>query len=197
MQIPLEIAFTHVAPSDEIKDLIADKIAHLEKIYDGIISAHVQIRAPHQRHQTGNLFSVTIELRVPGRALVVRRGQDKAARHEHLRVTLREAFAAMEVALRHWKDTAKGEVKSHGATLQGEIVQLDLAREFGQILATDNRLIYFHKNSLVDGAFGDLRLHDKVALVVGGDDSVIGPHASTVRPITALSYDPATKPRSR
>ncbi|MDA0923587.1 MAG: HPF/RaiA family ribosome-associated protein [Proteobacteria bacterium] len=197
MQIPLEIAFTHIAPSDEIKDLIVDKIAHLEKIYDGIISAHVQIRAPHQRHQTGNLFSVTIELRVPGRALVVRRDQDKAARHEHLRVTLREAFAAMEVALRHWKDTAKGEVKSHGATLQGEIVQLDLAREFGQILATDNRLIYFHKNSLVDGAFSDLRLHDKVALVVGGDDSVIGPHASTVRPITALSYDPATKPSRR
>lgn len=197
MQIQVEIAFTHVAPSDEIKDLIADKIAHLEKIYDGIISAHVQIRAPHQRHQTGNLFSVTIELRVPGRALVVRRDQDKAVRHEHLRVTLREAFAAMEVALRHWKDTAKGAVKSHGATLQGEIVQLDLAREFGQILATDNRLIYFHKNSLVDGAFGALRLHDKVALVVGGDDSVIGPHASTVRPITALSYDPATKPSRR
>ena len=197
MQIQVEIAFTHVAPSDEIKDLIADKIAHLEKIYDGIISAHVQIRAPHQRHQTANLFSVTIELRVPGRALVVRRDQDKAVRHEHLRVTLREAFAAMEVALRHWKDTAKGAVKSHGATLQGEIVQLDLAREFGQILATDNRLIYFHKNSLVDGAFGALRLHDKVALVVGGDDSVIGPHASTVRPITALSYDPATKPSRR
>ena len=61
----------------------------------------------------------------------------------------------------------------------------------------DNRLIYFHKNSLVDGAFGDLRLHDKVALVVGGDDSVIGPHASTVRSITALSYDPATKPSRR
>lgn len=197
MQIPLEIAFSHVAPSDEIKDLIADKIAHLEKIHDGIISAHVQIRAPHQRHQTGNLFSVTIELRVPGRALVVRRDQDKAARHEHLSVTLREAFAAMEVALRHWKDTAKGEVKSHGATLQGEIVQLDQGREFGQIRATDNRLIYFHKNSLVGGAFGDLRLHDKVALVVGGDDSVIGPHASTVRPITALSYDPATKPSRR
>ena len=56
MQIPPEIAFQHVEPSDDIRALIAEKITLLEKIYDGIISAHIQIRAPHQRKQTGNLF---------------------------------------------------------------------------------------------------------------------------------------------
>ena len=73
MQIPPEIAFQHVEPSDDIRALIAEKITLLEKIYDGIISAHIQVRAPHQRKQTCNLFSVTIEIRVPGKALVVRK----------------------------------------------------------------------------------------------------------------------------
>lgn len=197
MQIPPEIAFQHVEPSDDIRALIAEKFTLLEKIYDGIISAHIQIRAPHQRKQTGNLFSVTIEIRVPGKALVVRKEQGDAARHEHLRATLRDAFAAMAVELKRWKDTIKGEVKSHGGPLQGRIVQLDQTRAFGQILATDNRLIYFHKNSVIDGSFDDLALRDTVELVVQSDESAIGPQASTVRRIGALSFDPAAKPSRR
>ncbi|WP_439138643.1 HPF/RaiA family ribosome-associated protein [Roseicyclus sp.] len=197
MQIPLEIAFNHVAPRDDIRALIAEKITHLEKIYDGIISAHIQIRAPHQRQQTGNLFSVTVELRVPGKALIVRKDQDDADRHEHLRVVLRDAFAAMELELKRWKDAIQGEVKFHDGPLQGRVVQLDKARGFGQILATDNRLIYFHKNSVTDDSFDGLALRDTVELVVQSDESAIGPQASTVRRIGALSFDPATKPSRR
>lgn len=197
MQIPPEIAFQHVEPSEDIRALIAEKIAHLEKIHDGIVSAHIQIRAPHQRKQTGRLFSVTIEIRVPGKALVVRKEQGDAARHEHLRVALRDAFAAMAVELKRWKDTIKGEVKSHEGPLQGRIAQLDPSRGFGQILATDHRLIYFHENSVIEGDFADLAQGDAVELVVQSDESAIGPQASTVRRINTLSFDPATKPSRR
>jgi len=147
MQIPPEIAFQHVEPSDDIQALIAEKITLLEKIYDGIICVHIQIRTPHQRKQTGNRFAVTIEIRVPRKAQVVRKEQGDAARHEHLRATLRDAFAAMAIELKRWKDTIKGEVKSHDGPLQGRIVQLDQTRAFGQNLATDNRLIYSQKTA--------------------------------------------------
>lgn len=197
MQIPPEIAFQHVEPSEDIRALIAEKIAHLEKIHDGIISAHIQIRAPHQRQKTGNLFSVTIELRVPGKALVVRKSQGDSTRHVHLRATLRDGFAAMEGELRRWKDSVQGTVKSHDGPLQGRIAQLDPSRGFGQILATDHRLIYFHENSVIDGRFDELAQGDAVELVVQNDESAIGPQASTVRRINTLSFDPATKPSRR
>jgi hypothetical protein len=51
---------------------VAEKVGHLETFYDGITSCHVYIRAPHQSQRQGNLYEVTIEVRVPGEELVVR-----------------------------------------------------------------------------------------------------------------------------
>jgi hypothetical protein len=60
-----------------------------------------------------------------------------------------------------------------------------------------NRLIYFHRNSVVDGSFDTLQPRDAVKLVVQTKESDIGPQASTVRRISAMAYDPATKPSRR
>lgn len=197
MQTPIEISFKHVEPSDEIKALVEEKVAQLEKFYDGITSCHVYIRAPHQSQRKGNLFEVTIEVRVPGDELVVGNNQNDVARHEHLEVTLRDAFAAMAKEIKRWKGQISGEVKTHDGQLQGKIVEIHHDQDYGQIIATDNRLIYFHRNSVVDGTFDDLRPRDPVELVVQTKESDIGPQASTVRPIGNLEFDPATKPSRR
>ena len=197
MQTPLELAFRNVEPSDDIKALVAEKVAQLETFYDGITSCHVYIRAPHQSQRRGNLHEVTIELRVPGQELVVRHDQNDVAEHEHLRVAVRDAFAAMANELKGWKGRLKGEVKTHDGPLQGKIVEIRHDDGFGQIIATDNRMIYFHRNSVVDGSFDDLQPRDVVELVVQTDESDIGPQASTVRRIGALEYSPAAKPSRR
>jgi ribosome-associated translation inhibitor RaiA/cold shock CspA family protein len=197
MQTPIEIVFRHVEPSDEIKDLVHEKAAQLETFYDGITSCHVYIRAPHQSQRKGNLYEVTIEVRVPGQELVVRHDQNDVAEHEHLRVAVRDAFAAMATELKRWKDQIKGEVKTHDGPLQGKIVEIRHDEDFGQIIATDNRLIYFHRNSVTDGSFDDLQPRDPVELVVQTGESEIGPQASTVRRIGAMEFDPATKPSRR
>lgn len=197
MQTPLEIAFRHVEPSEDIKALVAEKAAHLETFYDGITSCHVYIRAPHQSQRKGNLYEVTIEVRVPGTELVVRHDQDDVAEHEHLRVAVRDAFASMARELKQWKSQLGNEVKAHEGPLQGKVVEIHPDRDFGQIIATDNRLIYFHRNSVVDGSFDDLQPRDPVELVVQNDESEIGPQASTVRRIGGMDYDPSRKPRRR
>ncbi len=197
MQTPIEIAFKHVDPSDEIKALVAEKAEHLEKFYDGITSCHVYIRAPHQSQRKGNLFEVTVEVRVPGQELLVRSNQNDVARHEHLEVALRDAFAAMAKEIKRWKAQVSGEVKTHDGPLQGKVVEIHHDNDYGQIIATDNRLIYFHRNSVVEGTFDDLRPRDAVELVVQTKESDIGPQASTVRPIGNLEFDPATKPSRR
>lgn len=197
MQSPVELVFRNVEATETIKALIAEKIARLEAIYDGITSCHIHIRAPHQSQRQGNLHQVTIELRVPGDELVVRYDQDDASAHQHLRVMLRRAFAAMERDLKRWKDRVKGEVKAHDGLLQGKVVEIHPERDFGQIIATDQRVIYFHRNSVVDGSFDTLAPRDTVELVVQSDESAIGPQASTVRRIAPMAFDPAPKPSRR
>lgn len=197
MQTPLEIAFKHVEPTEDIKTFIEEKARHLETFYDGITSCHVYVRAPHQSQRKGNLYEVTIEVRVPGTELVVRHDQNDVAEHEHLRVAIRDAFAAMAIELKRWKDQLKGDVKTLDGQLQGKVVEIHHDKDFGQIIATDNRLIYFHRNSVVDGSFDELQPRDTVELVVQTKESDIGPHASMVRRISAMAYDPATKPSRR
>lgn len=197
MQTPPEIAFLDVEPTDAIRALVAEKVARLEGIYAGITSCHIYIRAPHKRQKQGNLYQVTIECRVPGDELVVRHDQHDAAAHEHLQVTLRDAFAAMERELKRWKGRVAGAVKAHDGPLQGKVAEIHPERDFGQILATDHRLIYFHRNSVIDGSFDSLAPDDPVELVVQGGESKIGPQASTVRRISELSFDPETKPSRR
>lgn len=197
MQTPLEIAFKHVEPTEEIKDLIEEKARHLETFYDGITSCHVYVRAPHQGQRTGNLYEVTIEVRVPGTELVVRNNQHDVPEHEHLRVAVRDAFAAMAKEIKRWKDQRTGDVKTLDGQLQGKVVEIHHDRDFGQIIATDNRLIYFHRNSVIDGSFDELQPRDAVELVVQTKESDIGPQASTVRRISNMAYDPATKPSRR
>lgn len=197
MQTPIEISFQHVEPSDEICALVREKAGHLEQVFDGITSCHVHIRAPHRRQQTGNLYEVTVEVRVPGRELVVRHDQTDTVRHEHLRVAVRDAFAAMAIRLNRWKRQLEGNVKTHEGPLQGKVAEIHHDKGYGQIITTDNRLIYFHRNSVVAGSFDDLHPRDPVELVVQTGESGIGPQASTVRRIGALAYVPAAKPSRR
>lgn len=191
MQTPLELVFKGLEPDPSIKALVQEQVDRLEKFYAGATSCHVYIKAPHRSQNTGNLYEVTIELRVPGKELVVRRHQNDVGEFEHLRVVVRDAFKAMERDLKRWKQEVSGDVKTHDGPLQGVIDSIDHDKGFGQIAATDHRLIYFHKNSVVDGAFEDLKPADRVELVVQTGESEIGPQASTVRPIGAMKYDPA------
>jgi ribosome-associated translation inhibitor RaiA len=197
MQTPIELSFQHVEPSDEIRALVLEKAGRLEQFFDGITSCHVHIRAPHKRQTTGNLYEVTVEVRVPGKELVVRHDQTDVAAHEHLRVVVRDAFAAMAIQLNRWKRQLEGNVKTHEGPLQGKVAEIHHDKDYGQIIATDNRLIYFHRNSVVDGSFDDLQPRDPVELVVQTGESEIGPQASTVRRIGTLEYVPAAKPSRR
>ncbi len=193
MQTSMELAFLGVEPSDQIKALVAEKVEHLETFYDGITSCHVYICAPHQSQRTGNLYEVTIEVRVPGDELVVHHNQGDAAEHEYLRTAVRDAFAAMAQELKRWKHKIRGDVKAHDGPLQGRVVEIDHDEGYGQIIATDQRLVYFHENSVVDGSFQELQPRDTVELVVQTGESEIGPQASTVRKIGAMSFDPKAR----
>ncbi|WP_439156303.1 hypothetical protein [Yoonia sp.] len=111
-----------------------------------------------------------------------------------------EINAVIGDKVRHMKTFHDGITGFHAyvhAPQKGKVDEIHHDRDFGQIIATDNRLIYVDCNSVVDGHFAQLQPRDTVELVVPTRQSDIGPQASTVRCISNLAYDPATKPSRR
>ena len=61
-------------------------------------------------------------------------------------------------------------------------------KDSGHIATTDGRLIYFHRNAVIDQSFDDMKVGDVVELVVDREGADAGPHASTVRPVSSQSF---------
>ena len=94
MQIPLQITFHGMAHSDAIEQRVRDKAAKLERFHSRITSCRVVVEVPHRHHHKGKLFSVRIDLTVPGGELVVNRDSDSNHAHEDVYVAIRDAFDA-------------------------------------------------------------------------------------------------------
>lgn len=190
MTIPLEISFQHLDSDDKIRTYIRERVDYLGKLYDGITSCQVYIAAPQNSKKHGHLYDITIELRVPGKELVVSDRKNDLAQHQHLRIALRDAFALIEQDLKTYKQKLRGQVKVLDGMLQGKIAELYPDEGYGQIAANDHRLVYFHRNAVLDEKFDTLTVGDTVELVARHDESAVGPQASTVRMIKPLRYRP-------
>jgi ribosomal subunit interface protein len=194
MQTPLEIVFDDIDSSPAVEQRIRERVRRLERFYDGITSCHVALSTPHRHQRKGRIWNVRIEVRVPGTELVTSRKPGDVDAHEDLLVAIRDAFDVMERELKSWHAKVQGEVKTHVPPPQGRVQELDRDRGFGQIAMTDGRLVYFHRNSVVEPDFDALALGDPVEVVVQTKESDVGPQASTVRRIGAREFVPEPQP---
>lgn len=183
-----EITFHGIDPSPAIEARVRERIARLERHFSRLTSLRVVIDAPHKHHRKGRHYAVRLEARAPAAVFAVDQKPGDMNAHEDVYVAIRDAFDAIERQIRAWNETHTGRPPAHAAPLQGRIVELDPARDFGQIALTDGRLIYFHRNSVVGAGFDALAPGETVELVVSEGDSAKGPHASTVRPIGARRF---------
>ena len=71
MPFPLEVSFRNMDPSPAVEARIREKAAKLERFHDRIIGCTVVVEAPHRHHHKGKLYSVHIDISVPGADLVV------------------------------------------------------------------------------------------------------------------------------
>lgn len=55
MEIPLEIRFHNLEPSDALESAIRERAAKLDKLYDRLTSCRVAVERPHHQHRKGNL----------------------------------------------------------------------------------------------------------------------------------------------
>jgi cold shock CspA family protein len=180
MDQPLEIVFRNMRPSKEIEAEIRMRVAKLEKIFQKVVSCRVAIELPNKREKTDDIPNVSVELHVPGKTLVVRREHHAKERHQKPNVTtaLHDAFEAAALKLKDYKERLQRDVKDHPSPLRARISNLRRDRDFGFLTTSEGKELYFHKNSVMNGAFEMLKDGDVVQYVEGAGDT--GPTASKV-----------------
>lgn len=115
MDIPLEISFHNLEPSEALKIAVRGHVGKLEQFHDHIVGCRVTIEMPHKSQKaSGNPPDVHIIVRVPGKEIVVSReyrnnGHKKAATDAY--AVLDEAFLVAQKQLKDWRRISHGDVK--------------------------------------------------------------------------------------
>ncbi len=183
MQLPLQITFRHMDSSPAVEAAIRKRAEKLDRFSDRIMACRVVVEAPHQHQRKGKLYSVRIDLSVPGEEIPVTHEGPENHAHEDIYVAIRDAFNSASRLLEDHVRRFRGDVKAHEAPLHGKVVRLFPYEGYGFIETSDHREIYFHKNSVANSGFDKLETGAEVRLVLAEGESAQGPQATTVMPL--------------
>lgn len=161
MILPLQVTFKNVPSSEAIESAIKEKASKLDKFSERIMSCRVVVDSSQRRHHRGKLYGVRIDITVPGREIAVTREEN-----EDIYVSLRDAFNAAYRILEEHRRRERGVVKTHEESPSGRIVRLFPEEQYGFIrTARDERDIYFHRNSVINGDFAKLKIGTEVSFL--------------------------------
>jgi ribosome-associated translation inhibitor RaiA len=113
MKIPLQITFSNMSPSAAMRARIESLGDKLDRFHERIMSCRVTVRAPNHRRNQGRLYHVTIDLKLPGREIVISRDPPQDQSHEDPYVAVRDAFDALIRQMEDASRERRGDVKTH------------------------------------------------------------------------------------
>lgn len=183
MERPLEIAFHNMQPSAALEAAIREQVDKLEKRHGPLVGCRVSVEGLHKQHQTGNVYEVHVVMSLPGRELAVSREPHKAKEryaHPDVYVSMREAFRAAARQLQAFKGKRREDTSAPNAhALTGQVAQIEPGQDHGFLLTNTGTQLYFHRDSVTDARFEDLREGTPVHYVEEEGDA--GPTATKVR----------------
>jgi cold shock CspA family protein/ribosome-associated translation inhibitor RaiA len=184
VNLPLQITFRDIPPSDAIEAKIRDRVAKLGKLHDRVTRCNVVVESLQRRRFTGTLYNVRVELSVPGREpLVVNRTPTERTSHEDAYVAVRDAFDAAERRLDQLGHRMRGDVKRHETPPHGWVLRVDPLEGHGFFETPDGLEVYFHENALLTGKLSDLGVGSEVRFTLAEGEGMKGPQASSVQPV--------------
>ena len=179
MDLPLQLTFHNIEKTESLENKIRERAAKLEKLFDHIINCRVVVDIPHKHKVRGNLYSIKIEIGVPGDEIVVTRSSDLDSTHKIPDIMIKDAFKAARRQLEDYARKVRGDIKTHEIHPHGRIIEMNKDKGYGKIETNDGRSIYFHKNSVLNENFKILEIGTEVNFVEEQGDE--GPQASTVK----------------
>ena len=96
MSLPLQVTFRQMSASPFLQARIEERADRLSRFYDRILGCRVVVEAPHRRHHKGKLYTIIVELTLPGTSLACHRNPGEHHAHEDVYVALHDAFDAAE-----------------------------------------------------------------------------------------------------
>lgn len=144
MQVPLELAFHELEPSEFVETHIRDRVESLERFHNKITSCRVTVEAPHRNEQRVTQFRVRVVTRVPGSDLVAEsKPTEDTEPRQDVYYAIDEAFDAAEKQLRRLSEKLRAN-RNHRPRLQaGVVASIDTERGSGLIEALDGRELSF------------------------------------------------------
>jgi len=179
MQTQPQVSFDDLPVDESVRDAILDHVSDLERYWDRITGCHVVVAQPHRHHREGRLFSVRVDVVVPGGEIVVNRDHHLDHAHEDALVAVRDAFDAARRRLEDHLRRLRGAEKRHGERARGRIAQLFPLAGYGFIETSDGREIYFHRHAI---STRDFRLADiGTPVFFSEEEGEQGPQAAAVQ----------------
>ena len=118
MQTQAQVSFDDIPIDEAVRDAVLEHIDHLERFCDRITSCHVVIAQPHRHHREGRLYSVRVDVRVPGGEIIINREHHLDHAHEDVFIALRDAFAAARRRLEDHVRRQRSVEKMHHSSLR-------------------------------------------------------------------------------
>lgn len=178
----LQIGFRNMDASPAVEAKIRERAHELEQFDDRIVSCRVVVEVPQRRHH-GDLYHVRIDLKVPGKEIVVKRGPSEHHAHEEIYVAVRDCFDSVRRQLEDHVRRRRADVKAHEEPAHGRISSLIAEKEYGFIDSVDGVEVYFHRNAVTGRGFNRLKVGDEVRFVLHPAEGEKGPQASSVMPV--------------
>ncbi len=194
--VPLQITFQHADVIPEVDALIRAEAAKLERYYPRIMGCRVKVEREGGR-QSGNLWNVRIDLTVPGGEIVVqsepslggtakrsgqaaiRKGMEVRRQRQILHRAVRDAFESARRQLQDYGRKQRGDTKLPAAVATAKVTQVFEEKGYGFLMTPDGREVYFHKESVLNYPFAELKAGTTVAYAEEAGEK--GPQASSVR----------------
>jgi ribosomal subunit interface protein len=113
MQVPLQITFRDMSPSEAVEAKIRERAEALDKYFPNIVGCRVVVESTARQHHKGKLYYLRVDLTVPGKEIVSKRHPDDNHAHEDIFVAVRDAFDEARRQLEDYSQRLKGMVKKH------------------------------------------------------------------------------------
>lgn len=159
MQTHPQIDFHQMESSAALTARIEQHIGSLEKRFGRITACRIVVTGPGGRHKNGGLYEVHIDLTLPrGLRVAVNRLNQGDERRADVNFAVDNAFKRARRQLLDRARRLQGSVKHHEEESKiGTVIRLDPSGEYGFIASSSGDEVYFHRNSLPNGAFRHLR----------------------------------------
>jgi ribosomal subunit interface protein len=187
---PVQVTFRDLQPTPAMDAAVHKRAAALGRYFPRVLECRVVIQAPSRNRRKGKLYHVALDIKVPGKELMVNRNPEAHESHQDFYVAVRDAFDAARRELMDEARRRRMQIKSNVGASAGRVTRL-FPEGYGYLETADGREIYFHRNSVLDG-FERLVPGDEVRF--SEEMGHEGPQASTVIPAGKTSR-PAERPR--